>query len=101
MPSVSEPFGITPLESLVNGTPVLVSKQSGVAEVLTHALKSDFWDVDDMTDKVLAVLEHGSLHSTLRENGGRDAQRTTWKNAAEKCVDTYRKVTDLFKVKHA
>lgn len=89
MPSVSEPFGIVPLESLLKGTPVLVSKQSGVSEVLSHALKTDFWDVDDMADKVLGVLNHKSLHDTLRDNGQLEARQCTWDKAAKKVIDIY------------
>jgi glycosyltransferase involved in cell wall biosynthesis len=62
MPSVSEPFGIAPLEALNNDVPVLISKQSGVAEVLTHALKVDFWDIKEMANKILAVLRYPPLH---------------------------------------
>src|SRR4030042_6639819 len=58
LPSVSEPFGITALEAIVNGTPVLVSKQSGVSEILKNALKVDFWDIDEMANKILAVLSY-------------------------------------------
>ena len=58
LPSVSEPFGLTPLESLMNGTPVLISKQSGVSEVLRHALKVDFWDTDEMANKIISVLKN-------------------------------------------
>ncbi len=56
MPSVSEPFGIAPLEAMSHDVPVIISKQSGVAEVLDHALKVDFWDTDDLANKILAVL---------------------------------------------
>jgi glycosyltransferase involved in cell wall biosynthesis len=90
MPSISEPFGITPLESLVLGTPVLMSRQSGVSEVISHALKVDFWDIREMVNKAVAVLDHGSLHQTLRDNGRGEAERATWKVAAEKCVSLYR-----------
>jgi glycogen(starch) synthase len=58
MPSVSEPFGLVPLEALQHGTPSLISKQSGVGEVLTHVLKVDFWDVDEMANKILAALRY-------------------------------------------
>ncbi len=92
MPSVSEPFGITPLESLANGTPVLISKQSGVSEALTHALKADFWDIDDMTDKIISVLDHSSLQENLRENGRREAGKLTWAEAARKCLEIYQQV---------
>jgi glycosyltransferase involved in cell wall biosynthesis len=89
MPSVSEPFGITPLESLANGTPVLISKQSGVSEVLSHALKADFWDIDDMADKIISTLDHPSLSQTLRENGTKEVLKSTWSKAAGKCMAVY------------
>jgi len=89
MPSVSEPFGITPLEALANHTPVLISKQSGVAEVLPNALKSDFWDTEDMADKILTVLREAHLRQALSENGHEDARRTTWEEAAGKCMVLY------------
>jgi glycosyltransferase involved in cell wall biosynthesis len=92
MPSVSEPFGITPLESLMNGTPVLISKQSGVAEVLTHVLKTDFWDTEDMADKIISVLDHRPLYESLRENGGREVERNSWRNAAMKCINIYQRL---------
>lgn len=92
MPSVSEPFGITPLEALTNGTPVLISRQSGVSEVIGHALKSDFWDIDDMADKIIATLRHPSLHAELRDNGGREAAGLSWSKAAQKCIELYARV---------
>ena len=90
MPSVSEPFGLTPLESLANGTPVLVSRQSGVSEVLRHALKVDFWDIDEMVNQIIAVLRHPPLKRTLAVYGQTDARRVTWSAAAEKCLNIYR-----------
>lgn len=92
MPSVSEPFGITPLESLAAGTPVLISKQSGVSEALTHALKTDFWDIDDMADKIVSVLDHETLHENLRDNGRRETERLTWTEAARKCIEIYQRL---------
>ncbi len=89
MPSVSEPFGITPLEAISSGTPVLISNQSGVSEVVSHALKTDFWDVDDMTNKVLAVLNYGPLSYCLKENGRKEVSSITWEKAAEKCIKIY------------
>ncbi len=89
MPSVSEPFGLTTLEALANGTPVLVSKQSGVQEVLTNVLKSDFWDVEDMADKILSVVDSEGLRETLRYHGARDVEHVTWDRAAGKCVTIY------------
>jgi glycosyltransferase involved in cell wall biosynthesis len=99
MPSVSEPFGITPLESLAHGTPVLISKQSGVSEVLTHALKADFWDTEDMADKIISVLDHGVLYENLKENGWREVAKNSWKKAAIKCVDLYRRLLGGRKLK--
>lgn len=92
MPSISEPFGITALEALANGTPILVSKQSGVSEVLTHALKSDFWDIDDMADKILNVVSSSGLHDTLGEFGSKDVEHVTWESAAGKCEAVYSKL---------
>ncbi len=89
MPSVSEPFGIAPLEAMRNDTPVIISKQSGVSEVLTHALKVDFWDIDDMADKIVAVLRHPPLSQTLREHGSFELRKLTWDGAAAKCVQAY------------
>lgn len=89
LPSVSEPFGITPLESLSQGTPVLISKQSGVSEVLSHALKVDFWNTNEMADKILAALKHKELHQSLKENGTREARKLTWSDSARQCIDIY------------
>lgn len=89
MPSVSEPFGISALDALAYGTPVLISRQSGVSEVLRHVLKVDFWDLDDIADKILAVLRYPVLHRLLRSQGQAESRRHTWKASAEKCMDLY------------
>lgn len=89
MPSVSEPFGIAPLEAMRNDVPVIVSKQSGVSEVLTHALKVDFWDTDEMANKIVAVLRYPPLGQTLREHGRFELRGLNWDGAAEKCVKVY------------
>ncbi len=89
MPSVSEPFGITPLESLINGTPVLISKQSGSSEVISHALKVDFWDTEEMANKIICVLDNISMHNCLKEYGKKEALSLTWEKAAEKCINMY------------
>jgi glycogen(starch) synthase len=91
MPSVSEPFGIAPLEAIRSGAPVIISKQSGVSEVLTHALKVDFWDVDEMANKIVAVLRHPPLGQTLRDHGSFELRRLTWETAADACVGSYQK----------
>ncbi|NBD74422.1 glycosyltransferase [Patescibacteria group bacterium] len=92
MPSVSEPFGIVPLEAMHNGTPVIISKQSGVSEVVKNALKVDFWDTDEMANQLLAILNHASLRETLRDQGAREVLGVVWKRAAQKCVLVYHRV---------
>ena len=89
MPSVSEPFGIAPLEALDNDVPVIISKQSGVSEVLMHALKVDFWDVDEIANKIVAVLKYPPLQMTLRSHGNFEVRRLRWKDAAIKCAKIY------------
>lgn len=91
MPSVSEPFGIAALEAIHHDVPVILSKQSGAAEVLTHVLKVDFWDVDEMANKIVAVLRHPPLSQTLRQHGTFELRQLTWEGAAEKCLEAYRK----------
>ncbi len=93
MPSISEPFGITPLESLRNGTPVLISKQSGVSEVLDHCLKVDFWDIDQMANKILGVLNWQELHTELKENGKHEVMQFSWDDPASKCMEVYHELT--------
>lgn len=87
--SVSEPFGITPLEALLNRTPVLISKQSGVSEVINHALKIDFWDTDRMASRMDAVLRYPSLADELRKNGFQEAGGLSWDRTAKVCQDCY------------
>lgn len=89
MPSVSEPFGIAPLEAMSHDVPVIISKQSGVSEVLTHALKVDFWDINEMANKIVAVLRHPPLASTLRQHGSFEVNRLSWTDAARSCVHVY------------
>ncbi len=89
MPSVSEPFGIVPLESMLSDTPVLISKESGVAEILSTALKSHFWDIDDMADKVISVLRHGKLQNHLSVHGKKEAGTIHWGKAANTLLKIY------------
>lgn len=89
MPSVSEPFGVTTLEAIKNGTPVLISKQSGVSEVIKNALKVDFWDIEMMASKILSVLNHEPLSQTLIQNGYHDLQKLTWDEQADKVIQIY------------
>ena len=92
MPSVSEPFGIAPLEALDNDVPVIISKQSGVSEVLTHALKVDFWDVNEIANKIIAVLKFPPLQMTLRNQGNYEVRRLNWKDSAAKCAKIYKEM---------
>lgn len=93
MPSVSEPFGIAPLEALSHDVPVLISRQSGVSEVITHALKVDFWDIDQMADKILAVLRHAPLGSTLKQHGRFELSKLSWRDSAENLYDIYKTIS--------
>jgi glycosyltransferase involved in cell wall biosynthesis len=92
MPSVSEPFGIVPLEAMDRGVPVVVSRQSGVSELLQNALKVDFWDVDDLAGKIVAALRYPSLAGELRERGKAEVARLTWSGVAERLEALYREV---------
>lgn len=92
MPSVSEPFGLVALESLLHETPIIISKQSGVGEVLEGAIKVDFWDVDQMVNMMVSVLEHSSLRNTLSQNGKQEALRSTWDRAAYRCKQIYKQL---------
>jgi len=92
MPSVSEPFGIAPLEALQHGVPVLISKQSGIGEVLQNALKVDFWDIDHMANKMAAVLKHRSLNIMLGNEGQREIGKFSWDRSAASILGIYESV---------
>ncbi len=89
MPSVSEPFGIAPLEAMVYDVPVLMSKQSGVSEVVTNALKVDFWDVRKMADRICAVLAYPALGQFMVKNCQEELKSIRWDNAAIKLNRIY------------
>jgi glycogen(starch) synthase len=90
MPSVSEPFGLVPLEALQHGTPSIITKQSGVAEVLTHALKVDFWDVDEMANQILSALRYPVMGEQIVQEGKLQLLGLSWKKAAIKMHQLYR-----------
>lgn len=89
MPSVSEPFGLTPLEAVVYETPSLISKQSGVSEVLGNCLKADFWDIEKMTDQIVSVIRHQSLPDTLLSNAKHELSKHTWDKTAQEILGIY------------
>ncbi len=90
MPSVSEPFGLAPLEAMAHDVPVIVSREAGVCEVLRHALKVDFWDVDDIANQILAALRHPALARELARNGRDDLKALRWTVVAERIMRIYR-----------
>jgi glycosyltransferase involved in cell wall biosynthesis len=92
MPSVSEPFGISPLEAMQSNVPVIISKQSGVAEILTHAVKTDFWDIDAMADSIYGILNYPALANMFIKKGKEEVIRFKWDNSARHVKDIYNRV---------
>ena len=97
MPSVSEPFGIAPLEAMAYDVPVIISQQSGVSEVVRHALKVNFWDVRDMADKICAVLRYPKLADELVRNCREELKNIRWENSADRLIRIYERCIE----KHA
>jgi glycosyltransferase involved in cell wall biosynthesis len=89
MPSVSEPFGIAPLEAIQAGVPVIISNQSGVAEVMPHAMKVDFWNSHELAAAICSVLKYKSLSNTLARNGAAEIGDISWNSAAKKLSQLY------------
>jgi len=89
MPSVSEPFGITALEAISAGTPTIASKTAGFSEAFNNCLKVDFWDTDEMANKIISLLRYDPLHRTIAKEGKREIELFTWDRVAEKTVDVY------------
>lgn len=94
MPSVSEPFGISPLEAMRSNVPVIISKQSGVSEILKHAVKVDFWDIDAMADAIYGILKYDSLEAMFSKYGKEEVDNLIWENAAFKVKEVYQSVLD-------
>lgn len=92
LPSISEPFGIAPLEAMMHGTPTIISKQSGVSEVVSHSLKVDFWDIDEMANKIISILSYNGLAETIRDNGLQEVRKFDWRIPAMKCAQVYSNV---------
>ncbi len=92
MPSVSEPFGITALEAVSAGTPTIASKTAGFSEAFQNCLRVDFWDTDEMANKIISLLRYDPLHKTLATEGKRELDLFTWDRVAEKTIDVYNRV---------
>ena len=92
MPSVSEPFGISPLEAMRSNVPVIISKQSGVSEILNFALKADFWDIDAMADYIYGLLKYDGISKMFKKHGKTEVDNLKWENAAKKLVGYYEKL---------
>jgi glycosyltransferase involved in cell wall biosynthesis len=89
MPSVSEPFGIVPLEAMRSNVPVVISKQSGVSEILKHAMKVDFWDINAMADAIYGLLNYNALPQMFIHYGKSEVDNLKWEHAAKKIKDVY------------
>jgi glycogen synthase len=92
MPSVSEPFGLTALEALQHGTPVIVSRSAGVSEVVRNVLRVRFGDVEDLASKILSVLLFPPLRDALSTRGRADVERLSWRESAWRCLGVYREL---------
>jgi len=93
MPSVSEPFGITALEAISAGTPTIASKTAGFSEAFANCLKVDFWDTDEMANKIISLLRYDPLHKTMAEEGKREVELFTWDRVADRTIEVYQGVT--------
>jgi glycosyltransferase involved in cell wall biosynthesis len=89
MPSVSEPFGISPLEAMQSGVPVIISHQSGVAEILTHAIKVNFWDIDAIADAIHGIISFPAMSKMLISNGMMESNGLKWENSARRVREIY------------
>ncbi len=92
MPSVSEPFGISPLEAMQSNVPTIISNQSGVSEVLVHALKVNFWDVDALADAIYAILNYEALSEMFKKYGKQEVENLKWENSALEVNKVYHSV---------
>jgi glycosyltransferase involved in cell wall biosynthesis len=89
MPSVSEPFGISPLEAMQSNVPVIISHQSGVSEILRHAIKVNFWDIDAMADAIYGILNYGALSGMFIKYGREEVEDLKWENSARQVREVY------------
>ena len=94
MPSVSEPFGISPLEAMQMGVPSIISKQSGCAEILDNVIKVDYWDTNAIADAVYSILMYPAMYKKLRDHGRDEVGRIVWKKAGAKIIDIYKRLVN-------
>lgn len=89
MPSVSEPFGISPLEAMQCGVPSIISKQSGCAEILNYAIKVDYWDIEALADAMYGIITYPAMHKFLQEEGKKEVDNIKWEYAGQKVRRIY------------
>ena len=92
MPSISEPFGIVPLEAMAKRTPTIISYQSGVSEILQNTFKVDFWDTDKLAEKIICLLKYREMHSQISDQGYYECKSKTWDEPVEKMINLYKKL---------
>lgn len=92
MPSVSEPFGISPLEAMQMGVPSIISKQSGCAEILNNVIKIDYWDIDAMADAIHSIISYPAMYESLKIEGIEEMKEITWEKAGQKVINIYNQV---------
>lgn len=95
MPSVSEPFGIAPLEAVLHNVPVIISRQSGVSEVLHHVLKVDFWNARELASKIITLLRYPFIGHEMSKHAREELRTIKWEYAAEKILSIYRQVSEV------
>ena len=95
MPSVSEPFGISPLEAMQVGVPTIISKQSGCAEILNNAIKIDYWDIEAMADAIYSIISYPAMYDYLKTEGKREVDEIKWEYAGQKVRKIYNRVCGI------
>lgn len=93
MPSVAEPYGITALEAIASGTPIIISKNAGVAEEINHCFKVDFWDTHEMANKILGILNYPVLGECMRKNSYKEIKNFGWERTADQTIEVYRSLS--------
>jgi len=97
MPSVSEPFGISPLEAIQCGVPSIMSYQSGCAEILTKCIKTDYWDINAMADAMYSLCTNDGLYNYLQEEGRKEVDEITWEKVGKRIYDVYSQILANYK----